>query len=217
MMKHELGQVNMAVQAVSTSNFPKQSSNEFKGPWAILGVLSLIRNTLSEGQIKMSESTQKLTENNNKIQDKRSKELKQLVKLSIEALKEETESNLIRDITLGFIVAAMVGGPIVAAVASKSIGALALAGQFMTPVCSLIAGGLQIKAEMMTIKTSNKRLKIAEIDEHNNVDAGLTQSNGDMVSFAGDTLASTVKVQASLQEILTRIIGSIGSAINKGR
>ena len=205
----------MAVQTISTNTFPKQSSSEIKGPWAILEVLSLIKDTLTKGQQKISEATQRLIENNSKTQDKRSKELKQLVKLSLEALEKETQSNVIRDISIGFIIAAIVGGPIVASLAAKNAVYLGIAAQFLKPVCVILGSILGIKAETMTIETANKQFEIAEIDKHNNVDAALTRSNVNSVAFSGDTLRAAAEAKAKLQQAVTEIIISTGSSLKE--
>jgi len=203
----------MTVQTVNINSFPKQSSNEHKGPWAILGILSLVRDTLTKGQQKIAGSVEKLIEIGNKVQDKRSKELKQLTKLGLEALKEETKSKLFRDIGLGLTIAAIVGGPIVASIAAGNASIFMSASQFIAPLLSLAGGGLQISAESMTLKTASKQLEIAEIDKHNNIDKGHTNSNVEMVSFAGNTLTDATKAKVSLQKVITEVINSTGSAL----
>jgi len=202
-----------AVQSVNVNSFSKPISNELKGPWAILGILSVVRDTITRGQLKVAESTQKLMENGNKIQDKRSKELKQMTKLGLEALKEEAKSKLFKDIGLGIIVAAIVGGPIIASIAAGSTSIFAAASQFVTPLLVITSGGLEVSSLAINIETAKKQLKIAEIDKHNNVDAGLTKSNVGVVSFAGNTAKDSAEAKLKLQKAITEVINSTGSAL----
>ncbi len=205
----------MAVQAVNINSFSKPISEELKGPWAILGLLSMVRDTINKGQQKIAESTQKLIENGSKIQDKRSKELNQVTKLGLEALKEEAKAKLVKDIGLGIIVATIVGGPIIAAISAGSTSIFAAASQFITPLLVVTSGGLEISALEMSLKTADKQLKIAEIDKHNNIDAGLAKSNNDAVSLAGKTVRDSGDAGVKLQKAITEVINSTGSALQK--
>jgi hypothetical protein len=211
----------MTVQLINKSSLRLEESTAKKDPWAILSVLALVRGVLAKGQEKIVQTTSKLVETGNQIQDKQSRDLKEASKINLEVLEKELKSEVFRDIAIALAIVSIVAAPVLGKLGTflaslarpASLAARYLpAFNAMPQVIAMIGIGLGVKGSFLKIDAAEKRQELAKVEEHTKVDAAITNSNLRMINFAASTGSETAKVVVSAQNASTEIINSTGAA-----
>ncbi|PIS01832.1 MAG: hypothetical protein COT84_00460 [Chlamydiae bacterium CG10_big_fil_rev_8_21_14_0_10_35_9] len=189
----------MSIQAVNNYTVPERASDNRNG-WRILDVLTLIKEMLTDAQLKQMNSIDGFIKVGSQVQDKLMNEFDELLDLKRDSLKANK-------------IAGVVGGIVTALfLISLAPNLKLLPNAIPAFFNSFIALGSAVEAGFQ-IKTGVNQTKIANMEFGNNLDDALLTRNKQLDAELSSKLIDTLEAKKVSQEEKTKMINTIGASM----
>ncbi|MGD2170203.1 MAG: hypothetical protein PVI40_08200 [Chlamydiota bacterium] len=189
----------MSIQAVNNYTVPEKAPDNKKG-WRILDVLTLIKEMLTEAQLKQMNSIEGFIKVGSQVQDKLMNEFDELLDLKKDSLEANKIAGIVGGITTALFLFSLVPN------------LRSLPSAIPTFLKSFIALGSAAEAGFQ-IKTGVNQTKIANMEFGNNLDDALLTRNKQLDAELSSKLIDTLDAKKESQEEKTKMINTIGASM----
>lgn len=195
----------MTVQAINNNYHIPQNASEDKKKWQILALLALIREVLTEGQVKLADSIGEFTKVSAQIQNKLTNEWTEVLSLQKKSIKANQIAGIVGGISSSLFFLSLMPIPVPVFIPIFLRG-VAILGE-------TVSSGFQMKKGVT-------QSEIAKKEFDNSMDEALLDTikqvrDGEASSRQHETVRSKVEIQVKITEIIRAIYISMQDAIGR--